>query len=102
VKWAIDFMQEHIAEPISLNDIAMAAKVSVRTLQQGFRQFRDTTPMAYLHELRMAAAHRDLLASDAKQGIADVALRWGFTHLGRFAAEYRKRFGQLPSQTLKR
>jgi AraC-like DNA-binding protein len=102
VKWAIDFMQEHVAEPISLNDIAMAAKVSVRTLQQGFRQFRDTTPMAYLQELRMAAAHRDLLASDAKQGIADVALRWGFTHLGRFAAEYRKRFGLLPSQTLKR
>ena len=70
-------MQEHIAEPISLNDIAMAAKVSVRTLQQGFRQFRDTTPMSYLQELRMAAAHRDLLESDAKQGIADVALRWG-------------------------
>ncbi|NNG68366.1 AraC family transcriptional regulator [Rhizobium laguerreae] len=102
VKWAIDFMQEHIAEPISLNDIAMAAKVSVRTLQQGFRQFRGTTPMAYLHELRMVAAHRDLLESEANQGIAEVALRWGFTHLGRFAAEYRKRFGQLPSQTLKR
>ncbi|MEI1249830.1 helix-turn-helix transcriptional regulator [Rhizobium aouanii] len=102
VKWAIDFMQEHIAEPISLNDIAMAAKVSVRTLQQGFRQFRNTTPMSYLQELRMAAAHRDLLESDEKQGITDVALRWGFTHLGRFAAEYRKRFGQLPSQTLKR
>ncbi|MBY5359991.1 AraC family transcriptional regulator [Rhizobium leguminosarum] len=102
VKWAIDFMQEHIAEPISLNDIAIAAKVSVRTLQQGFRQFRDTTPMSYLQELRMVAAHRDLLESDARQAIADVALRWGFTHLGRFAAEYRKRFGQLPSQTLKR
>ncbi|NKK97044.1 helix-turn-helix domain-containing protein [Rhizobium leguminosarum bv. viciae] len=102
VKWAIDFMQEHIGEPISLNDIALAAKVSVRTLQQGFRQFRDTTPMSYLQDLRMAAAHRDLLESDEKQAIADIALRWGFTHLGRFAAEYRKRFGQLPSQTLKR
>ncbi|MBY3382430.1 helix-turn-helix transcriptional regulator [Rhizobium laguerreae] len=102
VKWAIDFMQEHIAEPISLNDIALAAKVSVRTLQQGFRQFRQTTPMSYLQDLRMAAAHRDLLDSDEKQAIADIALRWGFTHLGRFAAEYRKRFGQLPSQTLKR
>ncbi|MGO7565160.1 AraC family transcriptional regulator, partial [Rhizobium johnstonii] len=52
VKWAIDFMQEHIAEPISLNDIAIAAKVSVRTLQQGLRQFRNTTPMSYLHDLR--------------------------------------------------
>ncbi|MBY3222728.1 helix-turn-helix transcriptional regulator [Rhizobium laguerreae] len=102
VKWAIDFMQEHIAEPISLNDIALAAKVSVRTLQQGFRQFRQTTPMSYLQDLRMAAAHRDLLESDEKQAIADIALRWGFTHLGRFAAEYRKRFGKLPSQTLKR
>ncbi|MBY3465637.1 AraC family transcriptional regulator [Rhizobium laguerreae] len=102
VKWAIDFMQEHIAEPISLSDIAMAAKVSVRTLQQGFRQFRNTTPMSYLQDLRMAAAHRDLLESDARQAIADVALKWGFMHPGRFAAEYRKRFGQLPSQTLKR
>lgn len=95
-------MQEHIAEPISLNDIALAAKVSVRTLQQGFRQFRETTPMSYLQDLRMAAAHRDLLGSDEKQAIADVALRWGFTHPGRFAAEYRKRFGLLPSQTFKR
>ncbi|MBY3416281.1 AraC family transcriptional regulator [Rhizobium laguerreae] len=102
VKWAIDFMQEHIAEPISLSDIAMAAKVSIRTLQQGFRQFRNTTPMSYLQDLRMAAAHRDLLESDARQAIADVALKWGFMHPGRFAAEYRKRFGQLPSQTLKR
>lgn len=102
VKWAIEFMQEYIAEPISLNDIATAAKVSIRTLQQGFRQFRDTTPMAYLHELRMLAAHRDLLESGTRQAIADIALRWGFTHLGRFSAEYRKRFGQLPSQALKR
>ncbi|WP_049732106.1 AraC family transcriptional regulator [Rhizobium ecuadorense] len=101
VKWAIDFMREHMAEPISLNDIATAAKVSVRTLQQGFRQFRNTTPMAHLHELRMLAAHRDLLESGARQAVADIALRWGFTHLGRFSAEYRKRFGQLPSQTLR-
>jgi AraC-like DNA-binding protein len=102
VKWAIDFMHAHIAEPISLSEIATAAKVSIRTLQQGFRQFRNTTPIAYLHEIRMVAARRDLLESGAKQAVADIALRWGFTHLGRFAAEYRKRFGQLPSQTLKR
>ncbi|MDF0699227.1 AraC family transcriptional regulator [Rhizobium sp. MC63] len=102
VKWAIDFMHAHIAEPISLNEIATAAKVSIRTLQQGFRQFRNTTPIAYLHEIRMVAARRDLLESGAKQAVADIALRWGFTHLGRFAAEYKKRFGELPSQTLKR
>nr|WP_261319843.1 AraC family transcriptional regulator [Rhizobium leguminosarum] len=101
VKWAIDFMQEHAAEPISLNDIATAAKVSVRTLQQGFRQFRNTSPMAHLHEIRMVAAHRDLLDSHTQRTVADVAATWGFSHLGRFAAEYKKRFGRLPSQTLK-
>lgn len=101
VKWAIDFMQEHIAEPISLNDIATAAKVSVRTLQEGFRQFRNTSPMAFLHDMRMAAAHHDLLGGHTERTVADVAAKWGFRHLGRFAAEYKKRFGRLPSQTLK-
>ncbi|WP_431324593.1 AraC family transcriptional regulator [Rhizobium sp. YTU87027] len=102
VKWAVDFMQEHKAEPISLVDIAIAAKVSVRTLQQGFRQFRNTSPMSYLHEIRLVAAHRDLLEAGTKPVVADIALKWGFTHFGRFAAEYKKRFGHLPSQTLKR
>ncbi|RUM22163.1 AraC family transcriptional regulator [Rhizobium vallis] len=102
VKRAIEFMQEHVAELQSLDDIAAAAGVSIRTLQQGFRQFKNTTPTAYLHEIRMLAVHRELCESGGSQAVADIALRWGFTHLGRFAGEYRKRFGQLPSQTLKR
>ncbi|UVD60848.1 AraC family transcriptional regulator (plasmid) [Rhizobium sp. Pop5] len=102
VKRAIDFMQEHVAALPSLDDIAAAAGVSIRTLQQGFRQFKNTTPMSYLNDIRMLAVHRELCEADANQAVADIALRWGFTHLGRFAGEYRKRFGQLPSQTLKR
>ncbi|OHV78636.1 AraC family transcriptional regulator [Ensifer sp. LCM 4579] len=101
VKWAIDFMHANISEPISMDDIAAAAKVSLRTLQQGFRQFRMTTPMAYLLEIRLTAAHQDLMNGHGVQSIADVALKWGFTHLGRFAADYKKRFGVLPSQTLR-
>ncbi len=57
--------------------------------------------MAHLHEIRMTTAHRDLLDSHPTRAVADVATNWGFTHLGRFAAEYKKRFGHLPSQTLK-
>ncbi|APG88215.1 thc operon regulatory protein ThcR (plasmid) [Sinorhizobium americanum CCGM7] len=101
VKWAIDFMQAHIAQPITMAEIAAAAKVSVRTLQQGFRQFRLTTPMAYLHELRLTAAHQDLMNTHEAQSVAEIALKWGFTHLGRFAADYKKRFGVLPSQTMR-
>jgi AraC-like DNA-binding protein len=101
VKWAIEFMQAHLGEPITLADIAAAARVSVRTLQEGFRRFRTTTPMAYLQELRLAAVHRELTEAPPTVTVADVALRLGFTHLGRFAAEYKRRFGQLPSQTLR-
>ncbi|WP_245436847.1 helix-turn-helix transcriptional regulator [Rhizobium chutanense] len=101
VKRAIDFMHAHYAEPISLDDLAVAARVSSRTLQEGFRQFRSTTPMSYLKEIRLVAVHRELLEGDYKRSVASVALKWGFTHVGRFASEYRKRFGQLPSETLK-
>ncbi len=101
VKWAIDFMHHNIAEPISLSEIATAAKVSVRTLQEGFRQFRNTSPWSYLREIRMVAAHNDLLACHTALTVSDVALKWGFTHLGRFAADYKKRFGESPSYTLK-
>ncbi|MBB3396031.1 AraC family transcriptional regulator [Rhizobium sp. BK060] len=102
IRWAIEYMQEHIAEPISLIDIANAAKVSVRTLQQGFRHFRNTSPMAYLQEMRMAAVHHDLLDGPTERRVAEIATNWGFRHLGRFAAEYRKRFGCPPSHTLRR
>ncbi|MQW90479.1 helix-turn-helix transcriptional regulator [Sinorhizobium saheli] len=102
VKWAIEFMHAHLGDPITIADVAAAARVSVRTLQQGFRQFRATTPMAYLQELRLAAAHRELTSAPATTTVADVAFRWGFGHLGRFAADYKKRFGQTPSQTLRK
>ncbi|MBB2842003.1 UNVERIFIED_ORG: AraC-like DNA-binding protein [Rhizobium etli] len=102
VKWAMEFMEEHIAQPISLDDIAAASKVSPRALQQGFRQFRNTSPTSHLRDLRMGAARQDLLRNDDKISVAEIALKWGFTHLGRFAAEYKKRYGELPSETARR
>jgi AraC-like DNA-binding protein len=98
VKRAIDFMQQHISTPISLSDIADIANVSIRTLQQGFRQFKNTTPMAHLLEMRMVAAHSELRDPYSTSTVSQIAAKWGFTHLGRFAAEYKKRFGHLPSQ----
>lgn len=100
VKRAMEFMEEHMAQPISLNDIAAAAKVSVRTLQHGFRQFRNTSPTMHLRDLRMCAARQELLQNGAKISVSEIALKWGFTHLGRFAAEYKRRYGELPSKTV--
>jgi AraC-like DNA-binding protein len=102
VRRAIDFMQANLSEPISIGDMAQASHVSVRSLQKGFRDFKMTTPMGYLQYLRLEAAHKEL--QDAAPGltVGAIALKWGFAHLGRFAIDYKLRFGQRSSQTLRR
>lgn len=101
VKRAIEFMRANLSVAVTMQQLAAACGVSARTLQQSFRQFKMTTPMAYLQHLRLEAVHRELLQADPGQNVADIALKWGFVHLGRFAADYRARFGELPSHTLR-
>jgi transcriptional regulator GlxA family with amidase domain len=101
VKKAIDFMMANLSKPITLVEVAVACGVSSRTLQHGFRQFKMTTPMSYLQDLRLNALREELTQARPGQSIADIAFKWGFTHMGRLAMEYRNRFGELPSQTLR-
>ncbi len=100
---AMDFIEHHLAEPISVDDIAAKVEVSVRTLQNQFARDLDQTPTRYLRERRLDRARSDLADATVGSGVSvtDVATRWGFTHLGRFAAVYKSRFGESPSQTLK-
>ncbi|MEU3668279.1 AraC family transcriptional regulator [Streptomyces virginiae] len=102
---AREFCAEHAHEPIGTADMARAAGVAARTLRDGFRRHLDTTPLAYLRTVRLGLAHRDLRAVAtglARGNVTEVALRWGFTHLGRFTACYRQAYGETPSQTLRR
>jgi hypothetical protein len=63
----------------------------------------EVTPTAYLRELRLDRAHHELRSAEPHAGVTvtDTALRWGFGHLPRFAAVYQRKFGQLPSETLR-
>ncbi|MCF3641602.1 AraC family transcriptional regulator [Rhizobium sp. TRM95111] len=101
VRRAIDYMHEHIGDAITLEDLARISSVSTRTLQLGFKQFKESSPMSYLQSLRLEKVHGELKTACSGQTVADIALKWGFTHLGRFAAEYRERFGERPSATLR-
>lgn len=92
------FIREHLHEPLSVESLAEQAGVSVRTLFAGFRTFRNTSPMAYLRELRLEQVHEEL-ARNEQASVTDVAFKWGFAHLGRFAQEYKRRYGELPSAT---
>jgi AraC-like DNA-binding protein len=103
VRAAVDYIERHLAEDLTLGKIAESAGCSVRSLQDGFRVEFNTTPWAYVRDRRLVRARSQLL--DAGPGtattVAEVAFRWGFGHLGRFAAAYRTRFGETPSQTLR-
>ncbi|GAA4701114.1 AraC family transcriptional regulator [Phytohabitans rumicis] len=102
VKRAIDAMEAEPERPFTVATLATIAGTSVRTLQEGFRRHVGLSPMAYLRQLRLARAHAHLCTADPHQEtVANVAHRWGFAHLGRFAAAYRAEYGQSPADTLR-
>jgi len=102
VQKAIDYMRANLHLPLTMIDVASAIGVSDRSLQLGFRRFRDTTPQAYLRQIRLEAVHLELASPENTLPVHEVALKWGFTHMGRFAAKYRATFGVYPSETAKR
>ena len=101
VRRAQDYLQSHAHEPITVEQLAQAAGVSLRSLYTGFKDFLGVSPMHYLRDLRMEQVHAELISGEATN-IAGVALRWGFTHMGRFSNDYKLRYGETPSQTLRR
>lgn len=101
VKRAIDAMEAEPDRAFTAASLAAIAGASIRTLQEGFRQHVGMPPMAYLRRLRLARAHADLHAAEpGQETVASVAHRWGFAHLGRFAAAYRAEYGRAPAETL--
>lgn len=99
---ARQFIQDNAREDLTLEDIERAAGVSRYKLFDGFRQYFGQAPMAYLKKYRLEAVHRDMLADCSERNISSIAMGWGFMHLGRFSSDYKKLFGETPSQTLRR
>src|SRR3954454_12316354 len=77
---AVEHIQAHAHEPLSVTDIAAAVGASVRGVQEAFRRHLDTTPTAYLRSVRLERAHQDLVAAAQDRGgsVTEIALRWGF------------------------
>lgn len=99
LKRAIEYMVANISQPMNVADIAQEAGTSVRALQAAFQQFKATTPLGYLRQMRLEGAHKTLSDVANTLSIAQVARAWGFTHMGRFSAIYHDAFGQTPSET---
>ncbi len=99
---AEEYMRASAHLPISLGEVCRAAGVNARTLQDSFRKKRGCTPMEFLRNIRMEQVRTGLLQPGEQTSVAGEAARWGFLHFGRFSSEYRARFGELPSETLRR
>ena len=101
VKRARDHIHAHARRKLTLADLAAAAGCSYRTLQAAFAEATGLSPMAYLRAVRMQAVHEALAAAGPGTSVAAIARDWGFAHPGRFAAEYRRRYGRSPAETLR-
>ena len=102
VRTAVDLIEDDPRFPWTTQTLAARCFVRARTLQNGFRRQLNTTPMEYVRAARLRHAHHDLRAAGPYETtVASVAHRWGFSHPSRFAAAYKKMYGEAPGHTLR-
>lgn len=100
VRRSLDLIEESNGEPISVVDLCRATGVSRRTLEYAFKERFRLSPKAYMLTWRLGKVRADLRQNHAGQSITWIANHWGFYHLSRFAASYKRLFGELPSETI--
>lgn len=102
VRRTISWLHEHLSEDFTIEDVARMAGVSMRGLQQAFKDEIGASPTNYVQKLRLQRVHQDLLDPLCPGTVKDVAFKWGFRHLGYFASRYRALYGESPSETRKK
>tara|TARA_Y100001960_G_scaffold324140_1_gene403983 strand:- start:139 stop:1116 length:978 start_codon:yes stop_codon:yes gene_type:complete len=103
VRRVIEFLDSNAHLLPTIAELCQVANLSERSLQYGFREMLGVTPIQYLRIVRLNGAHRELIRADHQGNVkvVNIALKWGFLELGRFAKDYYRFYNQLPSQTLK-
>jgi transcriptional regulator GlxA family with amidase domain len=90
-----------VDEPLHVSALCHVIGVSERTLRKAFHRVYGVPPCRHLRMLRLSSARRALLSADGTlTKVTEIAMSFGFAELGRFSVEYKKAFGESPSQTL--
>jgi len=98
-----NYLNEFTNEPVSVTGLCQYAGVSVRTLECAFKEYFGVTPKNYLTATRLNGVYKELREHNPQFiSITDIANKWGFWHMGQFAADYKRLFGKLPSETVKK
>ena len=96
------YFAEHLGEDITVEAMIQASGVSGRTMFSAFKSFRGASPMEVLRNTRMRQVRRDLVEAQPSARVTDILTERGITQFGRFAVAYKRRYGESPSQTIKR
>jgi AraC family ethanolamine operon transcriptional activator len=104
---AVQRVEDHLLHdltiPQTISALCTVAGTSRRTLEYAFREYFGTSPRQFIKALKLNAARGDLLRANHESArVVEIASTWGFSHMGQFAADYRRMFGEAPSETLRR
>jgi AraC-like DNA-binding protein len=102
VRLVEEYIEAHWNQPISIEGLAVAANASARSVFHAFKEFRGYSPMSFLKQERLRRAREILAKSGANESVTTVTFACGFGNMGRFADDYQKAFGEMPSETLNR
>ena len=104
VKLVLDYVHDQPSEEITAVELCTLADCSQRWMEQSFKKRFGITPKKYVKYLRLSRLRRDLLHSPQTEGqtVIELASAYGFWHMGQLAGDYRKVYGELPSETLKK
>lgn len=97
-----EYLEAHCELPYTARVLAEIAGVSSSALYAAFRKYRSHSPMQFLRNVRLRRVRDALVIAKPDATVKEIAAHWGFNHLGRFGQEYLKRFGEKPSETLRR
>jgi len=101
VKKAEEYMVHCLQNPVKISEVCRMTNTSERVLEYAFNKIYGLSPKRFLTVLRLNEARKLLMDSSAYEGnVTSIAMSCGFRHMGRFSAEYKSMYGELPSQTL--
>lgn len=100
VERMVRYIEQNVKEDIGVDELSRISNMSVRSIYNAFSRAFSTTPKTYVKQAKLRQLREDLLRGQCRN-ITEVALDYGFCHLGRFSSDYRKLFGELPSETVR-
>jgi AraC-like DNA-binding protein len=102
VRLVEEYIEAHWNQSVSIEGLAVVANASARSVFHAFREFRGYSPMNFLKRERLRHAKKMLANPTSNESVTNVTFACGFGNMGRFADDYQKAFGEMPSETLNR